>query len=162
MGIYARQNPQSYNASRALAQSSLDATGNRKVLSVDEFNQTFGAAAEDMAKITAWAKTKKLKVLDASAKQRILVEGTIADVDAAFGVELNEYDHPESGRYRGREAEIHVPAELSGIVEGVFGLDNRRVGRLRNRRSRALSAAWQDSRRPRAEAVQMGATNLAR
>lgn len=149
VSIYARQNPGSYGTTRTLEQSSLEVPG-KKYMTGSEFNQEFGADPEDLTRITAWARANKLKVLDTSAStRRVLVEGSIADIDAAFGVELNEYDHPESGRYRGREGEIHVPAELDGIVEGVFGLDNRRVGRPRNRRSRALPAPWQDLQRPK-------------
>lgn len=145
VSIYARQNPKSNSTGRTLAQSSLQVPGKRKYLSRDEFDQTYGADAEDMTRIAAWAKANKLKVVDSSApKRRVLVEGTVADVESAFGVQLNEYDHPDSGRYRGREGEIHVPAELSGIVEGVFGLDNRRVGRARNRRGRALPVLWRE------------------
>ena len=43
----------------------------------------------------------------------------------AFGVQLEEYDHPEGGTFRGRTGPIMIPAELDGIVVGVFGLDNR-------------------------------------
>ena len=39
----------------------------------------------------------------------------------------------EEGEYRGRSGSIHVPAELDGIVVGVYGLDNRKVIRRRKR-----------------------------
>jgi kumamolisin len=107
----------------------------RRYLSGDEFNSTFGADPADLDKIAAWAKASKLKVLDRSVpKRRVLVEGTIGDISKAFGVQLNEYDHPESGRFRGRVGQIHVPADLFGIVQGVFGLDTRLVGRPRLRK----------------------------
>ena len=145
VSIYARQNPRSLGTSEALNQAGLEAPNDRRYLSKEEFAATYGADPEDVEKIVAWAKEKNLKVIDSSAaKRRILVEGTVADIESAFGVELNEYDHPESGRYRGREGEIHVPAALSGVVEGVFGLDTRRVGRPRNCRSRALPTPWRE------------------
>jgi len=43
---------------------------------------------------------------------------------AAFDVRLQQYEH-DGGTYRGRNGPISVPAELAGIVEGVFGLDDR-------------------------------------
>ena len=49
-------------------------------------------------------------------------------------MQLNEYEHPKTGRFRGRVGEIHVPPDLFGIVQGVFGLDTRPVGRSRRRR----------------------------
>ena len=83
----------------------------------------------------AWAKASKLEVVETSVPmRRVQVQGAIQDVEKAFSIELNEYEHPQDGQYRGREGEVHVPAELFGIVEGVFGLDTRRVGHPRRRR----------------------------
>jgi kumamolisin len=107
----------------------------RHYLSDEEFNSAFGANRDDLDKIAAWAKVSNLKVVDSSvASRRVLVEGTIGDISKAFGVQLNEYEHPESGRFRGREGQIHIPADLLGIVQGVFGLDTRIVGRPRLRK----------------------------
>lgn len=137
VSIYARQNP----AAPGENLSPLDELGSklpaeRHYLSDEEFNSTFGADPEDLDKIAAWAKASKLKVLDRSvAKRRVLVEGTIGDISKAFGVQLNDYEHPESGHFRGRVGQIHMPADLFGIVQGVFGLDTRLVGRPRFRRS---------------------------
>ncbi len=136
VSIYARQNP----AAPGKNISSLDALStslprDRKYLSDEEFNSTFGADPADLAKIAAWARTSKLKVLDSNvAMRRVLVQGSIRDISKAFGVELNDYQHPQSGRFRGRVGQIHVPADLSGVVQGVFGLDTRNVGHPRIRR----------------------------
>ena len=62
------------------------------------------------------------------------MRGSIRDIGKAFGVELNDYQHPQTGRFRGRVGQIYVPADLSGVVQGVFGLDTRNVGRPRIRR----------------------------
>jgi kumamolisin len=136
VSIYARQNPTGPGKSL----SPLDDLNNklpaeRHYLSDEEFNSTFGADPADLDKIAAWAEASKLKVLDRSvAKRRVLVEGTIGDISKALGVQLNEYEHPETGRFRGRVGQIHIPADLFGIVQGVFGLDTRLVGRPRLRR----------------------------
>jgi kumamolisin len=135
VSIYARQNPTAPGKSR----TPLDALSNslprdRKYLSDDEFNSTFGADPADLAKIAAWARTSKLKVLDSSVPmRRVLVQGSIRDISKAFGVELNDYQHPQTGHFRGRVGQIHVPADLSGVVQGVFGLDTRNVGHPRIR-----------------------------
>ena len=103
-----------------------------------EFNATFGASQDDLDKVAAWAKSSGLSVIDASVPmRRVLVKGTIGNISKAFGVELNNYEHPESGKFRGREGEIHVPADLAGIITGVFGLDTRQVGRPRIRKANA-------------------------
>ena len=136
VSIYARQNP----AAQGKSLSPLDELNSklpveRRYLNEEEFNSTFGADPADLDKIAAWAEASKLKVLDRSVpKRRVLVEGTIRDISKAFGVQLNEYVHPESGRFRGRVGQIHVPTDLFGIVQGVFGLDTRRVGRPRLRK----------------------------
>lgn len=136
VSIYARQNPTAPEKSLSpLDELNSKLPAERHYLSGDEFDSTFGADPADLDKIAAWAKVSKLKVLDRSVpKRRVLVEGTIGDISKAFGVQLNEYDHPESGRFRGRVGQIHVPADLFGIVEGVFGLDTRLVGRPRLRK----------------------------
>jgi kumamolisin len=136
VSIYARQNPVAPGESPA----SLDALSNslprdRKYLSDDDFNFTFGADPTELAKIAAWARASKLKVLDINVStRRVLVQGSIRDISQAFGVELNDYQHPQTGRFRGRIGQIHVPANLSGVVQGVFGLDTRNVGHPRIRR----------------------------
>jgi kumamolisin len=49
-------------------------------------------------------------------------------MNKAFGVSLGEY-RSDSETYRGREGHIYVPNEIADIVEGIFGLDNRKVVR---------------------------------
>jgi kumamolisin len=136
VSIYARQNP----AAPGKSPSSLDDMSSklprdRRYLSDDEFNSTFGADPADLAKIAVFARASKLKVLDSSVPmRRVLVQGSIRDISKALGIELNDYEHPQTGRFRGRIGQIHVPAELSGVIQGVFGLDTRNVGRPRIRR----------------------------
>jgi kumamolisin len=141
VSVYARQKP----AAPGTNPSQLDEMykklpGERHYLSDDEFNSTFGADPADLETIAAWAQARKLKVLDRSVpKRRVLIEGTIRDVSKAFGIELNEYRHPQGGHFRGRVGQIHVPASLFGIVQGVFGLDTRPVGHPRRRRGNIQS-----------------------
>jgi len=61
-------------------------------------------------------------------------------MNAAFGVELKQYEHA-TGRYRGRTGTIHLPEDLHGVVEGVFGLDNRPQAKPHFRRRRARAGA---------------------
>lgn len=159
VSIYVRQNPNPKFTVRTLEQTNLAIPKERKYMNDADFAQTFGATQEDISKVTAWAKANKLKVVDANAQtRRVLVSGTISNIDAAFGITLNEYEHPESGRYRGREGDISVPAELSGIVEGVFGLDTRPVGHPRNRRGKVSPIPWQNLERPRIGETAKGIT----
>ena len=137
LSIYARQNPHPPEAAvRSLDALSTDLPGKRRYLSNEQFNAVYGADPADLEKIATWAKAKKLDVVETSVPmRRVQVQGAIQDVERAFSLELNEYQHPQDGQYRGREGEVHVPVELFGIVDGVFGLDTRRVGRPRRRRN---------------------------
>ncbi len=97
----------------------------RTILSRKEFEQRHGADAEDIARVESFAREHKLLVKEKSAARRtIILSGTVAAMNEAFGVELKEYEHP-NGKYRGRTGTVQLPAELQHVVEGVFGLDNR-------------------------------------
>jgi kumamolisin len=117
----------------------------------DALAATYGASAEDISKVSAVFGKLGLKTVSASpAARTVRLAGTVAAMERAFQVKLINYYHA-GGNYRGRVGYVSIPAEVAGIVEGVFGLDNRRVARrsrvpIRDgRRARALSAvnpAW--------------------
>jgi kumamolisin len=97
----------------------------RAILSREEFEQRHGADANSMARVGTFAREHGLTVKEKSLGRRtVILTGSVTAMNAAFGVELKEYEHP-SGRYRGRTGAIQLPAELHDVVEGVFGLDNR-------------------------------------
>jgi len=115
----------------------------RTILSRKDFELQHGADADSMARVESFARQHKLTVKEESlARRTIILSGTVAAVNEAFGVELKEYEHP-SGRYRGRTGSVHLPAELHDVVEGVFGLDNRPQAKphFRRRRERAGARA---------------------
>jgi kumamolisin len=143
LSIYARRNPHPPEATvRSLDALKTDLPGKRRYLTTEQFNSVHGADPADLEKIATWAKANRLDVLESSVPmRRVQVQGTIHDIERAFSLELNEYQHPEDGQYRGREGEVHVPSELFGVVDGVFGLDTRRVGRPRRRRSAPRSVS---------------------
>ncbi len=97
----------------------------RRYLSREAFAAAHGADPEDIAKVAAFAEAHQLVVLESSqARCTVVLSGTVAHLDAAFGVSLQQYEHA-GGTYRGRTGGISVPANLAGIVQGVFGLDDR-------------------------------------
>lgn len=103
-------------------------------MSREEFAASYGADPSDVDAVRAFAADHHLDVRQVNLPARtVLLAGTAAAMSEAFGVELRRYRHPE-GEYRGREGEITLPANLAGIVEGVFGLDNRPQVRPRIRR----------------------------
>lgn len=107
------------------AELNATAPGQRKYLSRQEFAAGYGANPEDLAKIEAFAHLHNLTVAEVSpARRTVVLSGSIAALSAAFGVYLANYEHP-GGAFRGRTGPIYVPADLAGIVQGVFGFDNR-------------------------------------
>lgn len=145
VSIYVRRNPNPPAAAvNALQAFETQLPAQRRKISDDEFNALYGADPADLQKVASWAEANNFKVLDSSVpKCRVKVEGAIADVQKAFQLQLNEYEHPENGHFRGREGDVHIPAELTGVITGVFGLDTRRVGRSRRRVIAGRSVAWE-------------------
>jgi kumamolisin len=99
----------------------------RRYMSREEFENLYGAGLDDLKKVTDFATAAGLTVAETSAARRtVVLSGTVGQMDAAFGVKLGRYKTADQ-EYRGREGFIYVPVELANIVEGVFGLDNRRM-----------------------------------
>ena len=99
-------------------------TGFRRI-SYESFRAEHGAAPRDVAIVEKFAHAHGLDVTRVSLAQRAVdLSGTVAAMEAAFGIRLSCYRQAKR-EYRVRRGPIVVPAELAGVVEGVFGLDNR-------------------------------------
>lgn len=97
----------------------------RQVVSRADFEAANSADPQDIAKVEDFAHAHNLDIVQISAPRRsIVLSGTVADLNTAFGVQLTDYTHA-GGTYRGRTGSVHVPPELVPLVEGVFGLDDR-------------------------------------
>jgi kumamolisin len=77
----------------------------------------------------------------------VIASGKVGQINEAFAVELGRYEveTPKEERkrmqgnrrrtkrepevYRGYEGDVHLPSDVAPVVEGVFGLDNRRMAR---------------------------------
>lgn len=102
------------------------APGQRRYMTRAEMAAQHGASAEDFQKVAAFAQVYNLTVDDLdSARRSVLLSGTAAEFELAFGVTLKLYNLGGTVSYRGRSGPITIPADLAGIVVGVFGLDNR-------------------------------------
>ncbi len=114
----------------------------RTYLTHDQLTAQHGADPADITRVEAFARTHGLAVVDASpARRSVVLSGKVAAFEKAFGVKLEDYEHPNRGTFRGRTGAISVPADLDKIVEVVFGLDNRPFARPHTARRRAGQAA---------------------
>ncbi len=123
--------------------------GKRRYVTTEVFTANYGAAPVDLDLVADFAARHGLKVVEKNAAQRLVIAaGKVSQVNEAFAVELGHYEvehparrehkrmegdarpaEPEREAYRGYEGEVHIPVDVAGVVEGVFGLDNRRMAR---------------------------------
>jgi len=101
----------------------------RKYLSREELATANALNPDDLAKIEEFAHEHGLTIVKVSPESSsISLSGTVAELSEAFGTKLSMYDSP-TGKYRGRDGPVQVPADLASIIVGVFGLDDRHVFR---------------------------------
>jgi len=113
----------------------------RTILSRKEFERLHGADPDSIARVESFAREHKLTVKETSpARRTVILSGTVTAMNRAFGVELKQYEYP-NGNYRGRTGAVQLPTALQGVVEGVFGLDNRPQAKPHFRRRRGLRGA---------------------
>ena len=96
-------------------------------MSREAFRDAFGADPADIERVEQFADEHELDVAQTSIAERsIRLSGTAAAMEAAFGVKLKNYRvSARSKTFRGRTGTLTIPKDLAGIIEGVFGLDNR-------------------------------------
>jgi kumamolisin len=100
----------------------------QKPMTRAEYARNHGADPADIRKVRAFAQHFNLQVAHVLPAERTVVLVAPASAFAtAFKVRLQKHRFPDGSSYRVREDRILIPAELSGIVVGVFGLDKRPV-----------------------------------
>jgi kumamolisin len=101
------------------------ASGHRGHLTRAELAAARGATPGDLLAVERYAVNAGLLVVEANAARRsVMIEGSVADVAAAFRATVHAADY-DGTRMRVRRGTLAVPAELAEIVTGVFGLDDR-------------------------------------
>ena len=108
----------------------------KTVMTRAQFRDNYGASQADIDQVVKTLSGFGLTQVDTNiAARSIRFRGTVAAMESAFQVKLFNYSHAE-GSYRGRVGAVQIPADLSDIVVGVFGLDNRQVARRRRHPTR--------------------------
>jgi kumamolisin len=96
-----------------------------KPLSREEYEKRFGADPHDLSQVAAFAKAHDLLVeRQDGARRMVVLSGTVAQFNTAFGVDLQHYRHG-AGTYRGRIGVVTIPDTLRDVITAVLGLDNR-------------------------------------
>jgi kumamolisin len=111
-----------------------------QTISTSELGDRYGADPADAQLVSEVLGSYGLAVTETHLESRRLkVSGTIAQMQAAFGTTLSAVTspHPDGSghvRHRYRTGSLSVPAQLSGIVTAVLGLDDRPQARPQFRR----------------------------
>lgn len=100
----------------------------RRRVQREDWAEAHGAIATDVDAVKSFAADAGLGVAEVDASRRVVrVRGTVQAVAEAFGAQMAGMFEPAAGAgsYRARTGSLTVPAELAGVVTGVFGLDDR-------------------------------------
>jgi kumamolisin len=123
-----------------------------QTISTSELGDRYGADPADAQLVAEVLGSYGLTVTETHlASRRLMVSGTIAQLQAAFGTTLAAVTspHPDGSgdvQHRYRTGALSVPARLSGIITAVLGLDDRPQARPQFRRGPAAGA--RESARP--------------
>jgi kumamolisin len=110
-------------------------------ISRDEYAARYGADPKDVEEVEKFAHAHGLKMGGVSLPSRtVALTGSCSAFAKAFQVELAAYQC-EGRTYRGRSGAVNIPTELSGVVVGVHGLDNRPQAKAHFRMAVNASAA---------------------
>ena len=101
----------------------------RRYLSHDRYAIEHGADPADLEKIEAFAREHHLIVVESSSARRsVFLSGTAAAFAEAFGTTIEHFEY-DGGTYRGRTGPLTVPSDLTDVIEGVFGIDDRPIAK---------------------------------
>ena len=96
----------------------------RHFLTVEEFTERFGPTEEDYEAVANFARSNGLAVTHTAANRLVLdVNGAVSDIERAFGVTMQVYQHPTEKRTF-YAPDVEPSLDPSIPVQGVQGLDS--------------------------------------
>ncbi|MGB2603032.1 MAG: protease pro-enzyme activation domain-containing protein [Candidatus Sulfotelmatobacter sp.] len=114
-------------------------------LSVQDFTSRFGPTESDYAAVLRFAENNGLAVIDTAANHMVLdVEGSAANIENAFHVSMNVYQHPTEARTFYAPDREPTP-DLDVPLLHISGLDNFTLPRAKNVRSSGDNTQAQDA-----------------
>ena len=119
----------------------------RTYLTREAFARSQGSDPADVQDVVRFANRHGLQIVSQNpAARTVHLSGKIANLSRAFRTPLAVYRFA-GGYYRGRTGPTYIPPVLHGVVEGVFGLDNRPVAKPHFRLRRQLGGVWANAQR---------------
>lgn len=120
----------------------------RQPLSREEFTAHYGAHPADLRAVEDYCASQGLTVVSSDAARRcVIASGTLSQTSAAFEAEVEVFQQKTVGqtdnKFRARTGSLTVPAPLEGVIEGIFGFDQRKQAhtQFRRRKSAAIRPA---------------------
>src|SRR4051794_1125931 len=98
----------------------------RRFIGASAFGRRFGASDAQLDRITAWLRDRGMRI-DQPAAQRtsLRVHATAGELEAAFGVALDDYRDGAGHRWHEPARVAQIPAALAADVAGLSGLSDR-------------------------------------
>ena len=88
-----------------------------------QFRQRFSPTATELKAVRSWLAAQGFSIVYTPANAHyVAAEGSVAQAEAAFGAQLNEYT-VQGRTLRAPATALTVPASLSAVVAGVVGVD---------------------------------------
>ncbi len=89
-----------------------------------QFRQQFAPSQADVTAVQQWLHSQGFSVIYTPTNNKyVSAEGTVAQVQAAFGVTLDMYK-VDGLTVRSPSADVSIPSSLANVVESVVGLDD--------------------------------------
>jgi kumamolisin len=97
----------------------------------EEIEKSLAANPADVTAVTGFAQRSGLAVEEVSpAKRTVRLKGSAQNMNRAFGIHLAYFDGP-SGAHLSYDGPLTVPADVSGKIVAVLGLDQQPVAKPR-------------------------------
>ncbi|MFL6449647.1 MAG: protease pro-enzyme activation domain-containing protein [Bryobacteraceae bacterium] len=104
--------------------------GGTPQISSGEAEAATAASPEDIAQVSTFAQQHGLSVKTADpVKRTVQVEGSAAQMQRAFGVDLGLVSETSGNQYLSHREAICIPHSLSNLITAVLGLDQRPIAR---------------------------------
>lgn len=102
---------------------SLTPAAHRRSLSRDQVTRLHMCDPVDLARVVNFAARHRLSVKRFEpACRHLVLEGRVADLEEAFGVELHCFDHGDRLAH-GHSDALHLPEDVAPLIDQVIGLD---------------------------------------